>query len=217
MQTESAIGDAVEELDFAALLEESLAESRIERGDIVSGTVLSIDSQGLIVDIGWKQDGIVTRSDIERMGMHTADFQVNTEIDVAVVNLNDSDGNLILSAAQARQNVDWKRAEELMNSDTIWSGDIADSNKGGVIVSFGHLRGFVPASHVLDLPRGLKEEERLAHLQEMIGNTISVKVIEVNRKRRGWFSASWRLNRKTAPPARKRCCVNCRKAHRAKA
>ena len=184
MQTESAIGDAVEELDFAALLEESLAESRIERGDIVSGTVLSIDSQGLIVDIGWKQDGIVTRSDIERMGMHTADFQVNTEIDVAVVNLNDSDGNLILSAAQARQNVDWKRAEELMNSDTIWSGEIVDSNKGGVVVSFGHLRGFVPASHVLDLPRGLKEEERLAHLQELIGNTISVKVIEVNRKRR---------------------------------
>ena len=57
------------------------------------------------------------RGDIERMGMHTADFQVNTEIDVAVVNLNDSDGNLILSAAQARQNEDWKRAEELMNSD----------------------------------------------------------------------------------------------------
>lgn len=176
--------DVVEEMDFAALLEESLAESRIERGDIVSGTVLSIDSQGLIVDIGWKQDGIVAKGDIERMGMHTADFQVNAEIDVAVVNLNDSDGNLILSAAQARQNVDWKRADELMNNESIWSGEIVDTNKGGVIVGFGHLRGFVPASHVLDLPRGLKEEERLAHLQAMIGNTISVKVIEVNRKRR---------------------------------
>lgn len=184
MQTESVMREAVEELDFAALLEESLADSRIERGDIVSGTVLSIDNQGLIVDIGWKQDGIVTRGDIERMGMHTADFQVNAEIDVAVVNLNDSDGNLILSAAQARQNEDWKRAEELMNSETIWSGDITDTNKGGVIVSFGHLRGFVPASHVIDLPRGLKEEERLERLQQMIGNTISVKVIEVNRKRR---------------------------------
>ena len=184
MQTESAMREAVEELDFAALLEESLAQSRIERGDIVSGTVLSIDNQGLIVDVGWKQDGIVTRGDIERMGMHTADFQVNAEIDVAVVNLNDSDGNLILSAAQARQNEDWKRAEELMNSETIWEGDIADTNKGGVIVGFGHLRGFVPASHVIDLPRGLKEEERLERLQQMIGNTISVKVIEVNRKRR---------------------------------
>ena len=52
--------------DFAALLEESLAASSIERSDIVNGTVMGIDSQGLIVDIGWKQDGIVTRNDIER-------------------------------------------------------------------------------------------------------------------------------------------------------
>ena len=184
MHTEAAVRDSVEELDFAALLEESLAESKIERGDIVSGTVLSIDSTGLIVDIGWKQDGIVTRGDIERMGMNTADFQVDTEIDVAVVNLNDRDGNLILSAAQARQYEDWKRAEELMNCETLWTGEVVDINRGGVIVSFGHLRGFVPASHVLDLPRGLKEEDRLAHLQNLVGNEITFKVIEVNRKRR---------------------------------
>ena len=56
-----------------------------------------------------------------------------------------------------------------MNSETIWAGEIADTNRGGVIVGFGHLRGFVPASHVIDLPRGLKEEERLERLQEMIG------------------------------------------------
>ena len=184
MQTESAVNDLAEELDFATLLEESLAASQLERGDIVNGTVLSIDSQGLIVDIGWKQDGIVARGDIERMGMTTADYQVNTEISVAVVNLSDHDGNLILSAAQARQNEDWLRAEEFMNSETLWTGEIVDTNRGGVIVSYGHLRGFVPASHVLDLPRGMKEDERIAFLQTLIGNEITVKVIEVNRKRR---------------------------------
>ena len=184
MQSESAVLDKAEEMDFAALLEESLAESEVERGDIVSGTVLSIDSHGLIVDIGWKQDGIVTRGDIERMGGSTADFAVNAEINVAVVNLNDSNGNLILSAAQARQNEDWIRAETFMNDETLWTGDITDVNRGGIIVSFGHLRGFVPASHVLGLPRGLKEDERLAHLQGLVGNDITVKVIEVNRKRR---------------------------------
>ena len=184
MHTESAVNELAEELDFATLLEESLAASHLERGDIVNGTVLSIDSQGLIVDIGWKQDGIVARGDIERMGMTTADYHVNAEIAVAVVNLSDHDGNLILSAAQARQNEDWLRAEEFMNSETLWSGEITDTNKGGVIVSFGHLRGFVPASHVLDLPRGMKEDERIAFLQTLVGNEITVKVIEVNRKRR---------------------------------
>ena len=91
---------------------------------------------------------------------------------------------MVLSAAQARQNEDWLRAEELMNSETTVGGEIVDTNKGGVIVGFGHLRGFVPASHVLDLPRGLQEDERINRLQSLIGNEITVKVIEVNRKRR---------------------------------
>ena len=184
MHAETAVKDSVEEMDFAALLEESLAESQLDRGDIVSGTVLSIDSHGLIVDIGWKQDGIVARGDIERMGKRAADYQVDGEIDVAIVNLNDRDGNLILSAWQARQNEDWKRAHTLMTDETLWQGDIADVNKGGVIVSFGHLRGFVPASHLLDLPRGLKEEARIAHMESLVGSEITFKVIEVNRKRR---------------------------------
>lgn len=184
MQTETALDQSVDEMDFALLLEESLAGSQIERGDIVSGTVMSIDNQGLIVDIGWKQDGIVTRNDIERMGMSTKDFQVNTEIDVAIVRLNDGDGNLILSASQARQNEDWKRADAMMNSKELYTGLLADANRGGVIMPFGHLRGFIPASHVIDLPRGLKEDERLLKLQELIGKEITVRVIEVNRKRR---------------------------------
>ena len=183
MQTELAT-DAPEEMDFAALLEESLAGSRIERGDIVRGIVLSIDGHGLIVDVGWKQDGIVTRNDIERMGMNPADFQIDAEIDVAVVRLNDREGNLILSASQARQNEDWKRAEEIMNADALWTGEVTDANKGGLIMPFGHLRGFIPASHVVDLPRGLKEEDRLIHLQKLIGIEMTIKVIEVNRKRR---------------------------------
>ena len=184
MQIESAIDLSADEMDFAALLEESLASSQIERGDIVRGTVLSIDSHGLLVDVGWKQDGIVTRGDIERMGMNPADFQLNAEIDVAVVRLNDSNGNLILSAAQARQNEDWKRAQQMMDDDALWTGQINDANKGGLMMPFGHLRGFIPASHVVDLPRGLKEEDRLAHLQTLIGREMTVKVIEVNRKRR---------------------------------
>lgn len=183
MQTELAT-DAPGEMDFAALLEESLAGSRIERGDIVRGIVLSIDGHGLIVDVGWKQDGIVTRNDIERMGMNPADFQIDAEIDVAVVRLNDREGNLILSASQARQNEDWKRAEEIMNADALWTGEVTDANKGGLIMPFGHLRGFIPASHVVDLPRGLKEEDRLIHLQKLIGIEMTIKVIEVNRKRR---------------------------------
>jgi len=66
----------------------------------------------------------------------------------------------------------------------VWDGAVSDANRGGLIVQFGNLRGFVPASHVLDLPRGLNEDERKMRMQRLVGQPISLKVIEVNRKRR---------------------------------
>jgi len=182
--SDTSLEFSAEELDFAALLEESLAETHLDRGDIVTGRILSIDYQGIIVDVSWKHDGIISRQDIERMGRDLTEYNVDDEIDVAVVRLDDMDGNLVLSASQAQQNEDWKRAEALLESDESWNGEVVAANKGGLILPFGNLRGFIPASHVVDLPRGLNEEDRLNHLENLVGTTIAVKVIEVNRKRR---------------------------------
>ena len=184
MSTNISLDNTTAELDFATMLEESLAASQLERGDIVTGTILAVDYHGLIVDVSWKHDGLVSRSDIERMGMDVSDFVVNDEIDVAVVRLDDNEGNLVLSASQAKQNEDWKRAEILQNTDEVWTGEITAANKGGLIMPFGNLRGFIPASHVADLPRGLNEDDRVNYLDNLVGQEISVKVIEVNRKRR---------------------------------
>jgi small subunit ribosomal protein S1 len=98
--------------------------------------------------------------------------------------MEDEDGNLVLSISQARQNEDWKLAEDLMQKEEVWRGIVADANRGGLIVLFGNLRGFVPASHVADLPRGLDEDGRRIYLQRLVGQPVNVKVIEVNRKRR---------------------------------
>jgi len=173
----------VEGADFAALLEASFSLEQPERGDIIPGTVMAIDSQGLIVDVGLKRDAVVPRNDLERMG---GEFQckVGDEIFVMIINLEDADGNLIVSVSQARQNEDWSKAETFMDNGEIWEGVVTEANRGGLIVPFGNLRGFVPASHVMDLPRGLNENERKAYMTNLIGSKIAVKVIEVNRKRR---------------------------------
>lgn len=184
MNVETSLDTEIDEMDFAALLEASLQESNIMRGDTVTGVILAVDSQGLIVDVNWKRDGIVLRRDLEMMNTTPTEFEVGSEIDVTVLRLEDADGNLLLSASQARQAEDWKRAEGLMETDDVWQGEVADANKGGLIVPFGHLRGFVPASHVSGLPRGLNEDDRRVHLMKMIGHSVDVKVIEVNRKRR---------------------------------
>ena len=173
------------ELDFAALLEASFAEEQPERGDIVTGTVLAADNQGLIVGVdGLKRDGVVPRRDLERMGVEISHFEVGTDIDVMILRMEDEDGNLVLSVSQAQQTEDWKRAEEMLNTEATWEGTVTDANKGGLIVPFGNLRGFVPASHVVDLPRGLNEDERRLRMARLVGQSVSLKVIEVNRKRR---------------------------------
>ncbi|MFN8376881.1 MAG: S1 RNA-binding domain-containing protein [Anaerolineae bacterium] len=177
--------DAVADgMDFAALLEASFSEEGLSRGDTVTGNVLSVDSQGLIIDVGWKRDGIVSRRDIERLGMNPEDFKVGDDIDVIILRLEDDEGNLVLSVSQARQGEDWRRAEELLNNGEVFEGSVIEANKGGLIVPFGNLRGFVPASHVIDLPRGLGDDDRKNYMMNFVGQKVRVKVIEVNRKRR---------------------------------
>ncbi|GAB4520169.1 MAG: 30S ribosomal protein S1 [Anaerolineae bacterium] len=174
----------VDEMDFAALLEEYFAQDNLERGDTITGTVLSVDNQGLIVGVGTQRDGFVSRKDLERLGVEPSAYEVGDEVDVTIVRMEDEEGNLVLSISQARQSEDWKRAEALLDTDDTWLGEVADANRGGLIMLFGNLRGFVPASHVTDIPRGLDEEERKNYLQRLVGKKINVKVIEVNRKRR---------------------------------
>jgi small subunit ribosomal protein S1 len=175
--------DAQESVDFATMLEASFDVEQPERGDLLTGTVLVIDNQGLIVDVGVKRDAVVPRGDLDRLG---GEFhcEVGDDIPVMVLRPEDRDGNLVVSVSQARQIKDWTLAEEYMEESKIWEGTITESNRGGLIVPFGNLRGFVPASHVMDLPRGLDEQERKTKMAELIGNQIAVKVIEVNRKRR---------------------------------
>lgn len=184
MHVDTSSAQVADEMDFAALLEESFARDTLERGDTVTGEILAADNQGLIVGVTSMRDGFVSRRDIEKLGRQPEDFTVGDDIDVTIVRMEDDEGNLVLSVAQAAQTEDWKKAEAIMGSDETWTGEVADANRGGLILLFGHLRGFVPASHVADLPRGLNEDERRNHLNRFVGQPIEVKVIEVNRKRR---------------------------------
>src|SRR5690606_2555054 len=180
--TQHVSTDSSDEMDFLTLLEESLSIEQPTRGDIAVGTILAIDSQGMVVDLGMKRDGIIPRSDEERLGGNA--YKDGDESPGRSGRTEDEEGNMIVSATKAKQNEDWIRAEEMMNNEEIYTGVVADANRGGLIVPFGELRGFIPASHVVDLARGLNEDERKDNPSSMIGQQISVKIIEVNRRRR---------------------------------
>ena len=185
MHIESSLDTVSDGMDFAALLEASFAQKEPERGEIISGTVLAVDHFGLIVDVGIGRDGVVPRRDLERLPEdYLLEFHPDDEVDVMVVRTEDEDGNLVLSVSQARQSEDWRLAEKLMENDEVWEGVVTDANRGGLIVPFGNLRGFVPASHVTGLSRGLNEEDRKNQMSNLVGSKVMLKVIEVNWKRR---------------------------------
>jgi small subunit ribosomal protein S1 len=168
---------------------------RPKRGEVRTGTILSIHDQEIIVDVGGKRDGIVPYADMQRLGPEElAKLSVGDEVLVYVLRPEDQDGNLLLSLNMARQEKAWRRAQQLAESGDVWEGEVIGYNKGGLVIPVDEIRGFIPASQVPGFPQGLSPEERLKRLSEMVGETLQVKVIEINqRKRRLILSATTAL------------------------
>lgn len=172
-----------------ALFEQYLAEEEEtgapERGELREGIIVEVRPNELLVNVGAKRDGIVPQSDLARLDKEfVASLKEGMSVPVVVSKLTADEGMLVLSIADALQRQDWQRAEEMLESGEIGTYEVIGYNKGGLLVRFGHLRGFIPASHVVGLPRNLSEEERNKRLAEMIGQVIPAKVIEVDRRRR---------------------------------
>ncbi len=173
-----------------------------DRGDLLQGIVIAVDPNGLIVDLGLKRDGIVPQSDLDKLPSDDADLKIGDEIAVMVVDPVDHDGNMIVSISHARESTDWLRAKRIMESDEIIEAEVNQYNRGGLLVPFGRLLGFIPASHLSDLPRSLDDQGREKFFSDMIGKTLPLKIIEVDpQRRRLVFSErkairEWRQNRK---------------------
>jgi small subunit ribosomal protein S1 len=155
------------------------------RGDIRRGVVVEINDQGAIMDIGFKREGFVPAQDLTHLDEEVRSVvQVGATVPVFVVRPEDQDGRPVLSIYQAYLCQDWIKAEEMMAGGELYEGEVAGYNRGGLIVKFGKIRGFVPASQVVGLPRRMREEQRRQRLAAMIGQQIGLKIIEVDRQRR---------------------------------
>lgn len=168
------------------LAEEGLGLDFPRQGEIRKGIVASIGENEILVSIGTKSEGVIPARELEQIDAATrASFDVGQEIPVYVVNPEDPNGNVLLSYVRALEEQDWRLAETLLSSGEPHKSKIIGFNKGGLIVPLGHLRGFVPASQVSVLRRidasGSTPEQRWG---SMVGEPISVQVIEVDRERR---------------------------------
>lgn len=157
----------------------------LRRGQVILGTVARTTPNELFVDLGEGREGIVPKREVELMsGNMLKRTQEGAEIHVYIVNPSNHRGQTILSINHAQEELDWRKAEEYLESKDVYDGKIGGYNKGGLIVRFGRLRGFVPQSQISDKRmldiEGETPEERFSG---MVNRQVSVKVMEVDRSR----------------------------------
>lgn len=170
---------------FARYLGDSSDFDMPNRGDLREGTIVEVRSSELLVNIGVKRDGVIPQTDLNRLDQEfVKNLTVGDTVTVTVSKISDDDGSFTLSIAEALQAQDWIDAEALLNNSETTMHPVIGFNKGGLTVEFNHLRGFVPASHLMDMPRNMTEDQRRVELEKRIGKELRLKVIEVERRRR---------------------------------
>jgi small subunit ribosomal protein S1 len=147
-----------------------------EEGDVVKGRVVRIDKDEVLVDIGYKSEGVIPSHELSiRKSVNPADeVEQGEEVDALVLTKEDSEGRLILSKKRARFEKAWRRIETAAESGEPVEGNVIEVVKGGLILDLG-VRGFLPAS--------LVDIRRVHNLEEFTGQTLECKVIELNRSR----------------------------------
>jgi small subunit ribosomal protein S1 len=145
-------------------------------GDVVTGHVVRIDNDEVLVDIGYKSEGVIPSSELSiRKSVDPSDeVSLGEEVDALVLTKEDQDGRLILSKKRARFEKAWRRIEAAAESGEPVEGAVIEVVKGGLIIDLG-VRGFLPAS--------LVDIRRVPNLDEYMSTTIECKVIELNRSR----------------------------------
>ncbi len=168
------------------LKEQDLNVDLPQAGEIRTGVIASISPTQILVSIGAKSEGVVSGRELEQLTAEERDaLNVGQEVHVYVINPEDANGNVVLSLKRAQEQISWDNVEKLLSGDEVIESKIIGFNKGGLIAGVEGLRGFVPSSQISAMRRsqstGDTPEQRW---QKMIGQPITVRVIEVDRERR---------------------------------
>ena len=168
---------AVNDLD-GKTLEEAFADSmvEVEDGQLVAGTVVKVDREEALLDIGFKSEGVIPRRELSLRNDVAVDelVSVGDQIQALVIQKEDKDGRLILSKKRAQYEKAWGDIQKVKDNDGMVKGLVIEVVKGGLIVDIG-LRGFLPAS--------LVELRRVRDLQPYMGMEIEAKIIELDKNR----------------------------------
>ncbi len=148
----------------------------LENGQLVEGTVVRVDKDEVLIDIGYKSEGVIPPRELSiRNGVNPTEVvSLGERIEAVVLQREDKEGRLVLSKKRAQYERAWSKIEEVKEADGVVTGSVIEVVKGGLIVDIG-LRGFLPAS--------LVELRRVRDLQPYIGTNVDAKIIELDKNR----------------------------------
>jgi len=169
-----AVNDIGTEEDFLAAIDQTI--KYFNDGDIVEGTIVKVDRDEVLLDIGYKTEGVIPSRELSiKHDVDPADVvEVGEFVEALVLQKEDKEGRLILSKKRAQYERAWGTIEELKEKDEPVEGTVIEVVKGGLILDIG-LRGFLPAS--------LVEMRRVRDLQPYVGRKIEAKIIELDKNR----------------------------------
>ena len=169
-----AINDIGTEEDLLAAIDATI--KHFNDGDIVSGSIVKVDRDEVLLDIGYKTEGVIPSRELSIK--HDVDpgevVSVGDEVEALVLQKEDKEGRLILSKKRAQYERAWGTVEKIKEEDGVVAGTVIEVVKGGLILDIG-LRGFLPAS--------LVEMRRVRDLQPYVGKEIEAKIIELDKNR----------------------------------
>ena len=172
---------------MAALLEEEAAApyTQLRRGDIIEGVVVGTDRDGILVDIGAKSEGVIPTNEMRCLQPEgPSRLQTGEKVLAFVLQPESPEGQIILSLDRARGEQGWRTLQEYFEQNSAFEGYVTGSNKGGLLVNVEGVNAFVPLSQIASgrPERGSPEVTEKA-LSEWVGRTLTLKVIELNRRR----------------------------------
>ena len=169
-----AVNDIGSEEDFLAAIDQTI--KYFNDGDIVEGTIVKVDRDEVLLDIGYKTEGVIPSRELSIK--HDVDpnevVHVGDHVEALVLQKEDKEGRLILSKKRAQYEKAWGTIEKIKEEDGVVTGTVIEVVKGGLILDIG-LRGFLPAS--------LVEMRRVRDLQPYVGQEIEAKIIELDKNR----------------------------------
>ena len=154
-----------------------------QQGEILKGTILDIQESSILLDVGFKRDAIIPGQDLEKVDKELRqELAVGDDIFVSVLRTPMGDDELLVSLNRALSQKTWIKAEELVQGGELIELEVVDQNRGGLLVAFENLRGFIPNSHIPFIRRGMSIQKTGEKKAELIGKLLPVKAIEVDQK-----------------------------------